>query len=72
MNQASESQTYQAMLAEVEEIVQKISGDQYNLDEMVERVEHGYVLIKTMRERLETTKMKIEKLRDKFTDESAE
>jgi len=67
---SSESATYQNMLKEVETIVGAVSSNPMDLDEMVKNVEKGYSLIKTMRERLDTTKDKIEKLRVEYSDES--
>ncbi len=58
-----ESQTYQSMLQEVEQIVDKVGDQSLDLDAMVSEVEKGYQLIKKMRSRLDETKGKIEKLR---------
>jgi exodeoxyribonuclease VII small subunit len=63
-----ESQKYQEMLREVEAIVQSISGSDLDLDDLVERIERGYELVKSMRERLEHTKMKIDKLRQEYSE----
>ncbi|MEZ4743917.1 MAG: exodeoxyribonuclease VII small subunit [Bdellovibrionota bacterium] len=65
----SEAQSYQKMLQEVETIVEKISSNAIDLDDMVKDVERGYLLVKTMRERLSTTKEKIEKLRLEYSSE---
>lgn len=62
----NESVTYKAMLSEVEAIVRQVASSDLDLDQMVEKVERGYSLIKTMRARLEETKDKIEKLRLDF------
>jgi exodeoxyribonuclease VII small subunit len=61
-----ESQTYQAMLTELDEIVRNVGQGQLDLDEIVSKIEHGYKLISTMRERLDTTKARVEKLRVSF------
>lgn len=61
-----ESQTYQAMLSELDDIVRQVGQGQLDLDEIVGKIEHGYKLIATMRERLDTTKAKVEKLRVDF------
>lgn len=58
----SESKTYQAMLMEVESIVDQISGQEIDLDSLVGKVEQAHGLISSMRERLEATKEKIEEL----------
>ena len=63
MNKApSESGTYQKMLADVEQITREISTDQVDLDQLVGKIEQGYALINKMRERLDQTKEKLEKL----------
>jgi exodeoxyribonuclease VII small subunit len=61
-----ESQTYQAMLTELDDIVRHIGQGQLDLDDIVEKIEHGYKLIGTMRERLDATKDRVEKLRVDF------
>jgi exodeoxyribonuclease VII small subunit len=60
---ATESTTYKDMLLEVETICRDVSSPDVDLDEMVQKIEHGYGLIKTMRARLEETKAKVEQLR---------
>jgi len=64
------SKTYKSMLSEVEAIVQDISSNEVDLDEMVSKVERGYELIQKMRLKLETTKEKIEELHKKYEDVS--
>lgn len=66
----NESQSYQLMLEEVEGIVRTVSGGPMDLDEVVSRVERGYKLIKTMRQRLDTTKARVEKLRTEFENDA--
>jgi exodeoxyribonuclease VII small subunit len=61
-----ESQTYQSMMGELDDIVRQVSQGQMDLDEIVGRIEHGYKLIGTMRERLDATKARVEKLRVDF------
>ena len=61
-----ESQTYQTMLSELDDIVRHVGQGQLDLDEIVSKIEHGYKLIATMRERLDATKAKVEKLRVDF------
>jgi exodeoxyribonuclease VII small subunit len=63
---ANESQSYQAMLSELDEIVRNVGQGQLDLDEIVSKIEHGYKLISTMRERLDATKSRVEKLRVDF------
>jgi exodeoxyribonuclease VII small subunit len=65
-SEKKESQTYQSMLGELDELVRQVSQGQMDLDDIVGRVEHGYKLIATMRERLDATKTRVEKLRVDF------
>ena len=69
---AKESQTYQAMLTELDDIVRQVGHGQLDLDEIVGKIEHGYKIIATMRERLDATKAKVEKLRVDFEKGSPE
>lgn len=62
----SEAKTYQKMLTEVDTIVKEISEERIDLDQLVEKIEKGYGLIKKMRGRLDETKQKLEKLRQDF------
>ncbi len=66
-----ESKTYQALLVEVETLVQDISSGKLDLDDMVAKVEKGYSLIKTMRSRLEEVKGKIEKLHADHSEQNS-
>jgi exodeoxyribonuclease VII small subunit len=68
-SQPKESVRYQEMLREVEGIVESVGDSNLDLDEMVQKIERGYSLIKSMRDRLETTKSRIEKLRVEFDSE---
>lgn len=61
-----ESKTYQTMLNELDEIVREVSHGKMDLDEVVTKIEHGYQLIATMRQRLDQTRAKVEKLRVDF------
>ena len=67
-SQPKESENYQTMLREVEGLVTAMSTPGLDLDEMVTKVERGYTLIKSMRERLDQTKEKIEKMRAEYTN----
>jgi len=69
--QKSESKTYQAMLSELDEIVRSVGQGQLDLDEIVGKIEHGYQLISIMRERLDQTRSKVEKLRVDFEKTTA-
>jgi exodeoxyribonuclease VII small subunit len=61
-----ESATYQQMLGELDDLVRQVSQGSMDLDDIVGRIEHGYKLIATMRERLDVTKARVEKLRVDF------
>lgn len=65
-----ESQTYQTMLKKVENLIQEVSQPDIDLDQMIEKVEKGYSLIQTMRERLEKAKVHIDELHQKFEETS--
>jgi len=69
---ADDSQNYQRMLEEAETIVREIGVGKMDLDLMVEKIERGYILIKNMRQRLDDTKTKIEKLRAAHESDPAE
>ncbi len=64
-----ESQKYQKMLEDVENIISDIGDGNVELDEIVEKIERGYELIKTMRKRLDETKLKVDKLREEHTED---
>ena len=63
----SEAKTYKEMLDEVESIVREVASPEMDLDDMVGKVERGYALIKTMRERLDATREKIDKLQQQYS-----
>ncbi len=63
-----ESQSYQSMLQEVETLVREVASPELDLDHMVQKVERGYELIRTMKLRLDETKLRIEQLHQKFED----
>ena len=54
------------MMEEVEGIIASISSQEVDLDKMVEQVEKGYQIIAAMRQELDTTKMKVDQLRERF------
>jgi exodeoxyribonuclease VII small subunit len=62
----TDSKSYQAMLNELDEIVREVSQGKLDLDDVVGKIEHGYELIGTMRQRLDQTRAKVEKLRVDF------
>ena len=64
-----ESQSYQKMLTEVEDLVRDMASPELDLDAMVQKVERGYELIRTMKLRLEETKTRIDQLHERY-DES--
>ena len=58
-------QNYEQMLRRVEQIVQQLNGQDLDLDSIVARVEEGYALVNSLKLRLDSTKMKIESLRER-------
>lgn len=62
----NEANTYRQMLEEVEGICRDVASPELDLDEMVQKIEKGYGLIKAMRARLDETKTKVEQLRLTF------
>ena len=67
-----ESESYQAMLNEVEAIVREVNSPSLDLDLMVEKVERGYNLIKKMQDRLESTKKRIDQLSGQFESQCSQ
>ncbi len=58
-----ESTRYREMLDEVEAIVRDLGQNKQDLDEVTTKVQRGYEVIKAMKERLEQTRMQLEKIR---------
>ncbi|MCB9229108.1 MAG: exodeoxyribonuclease VII small subunit [Deltaproteobacteria bacterium] len=54
--------SFNGMLRKVESIISGLSGDGTDLDDLVQKVEQGYDLIRRMQQKLEQTRMTIEKL----------
>ena len=69
-----ESQTYQQMLHSMEHILSEISSEKIDLDDMIEKVEKGYHLLKKMNARLDNAKEKITQLKNVYepTEEKRE
>lgn len=57
---------YGAMLREVKQIVEQLSADTVDVDDMAQKVERGFTMINAMKERLNETKEKIDDLYEKF------
>jgi exodeoxyribonuclease VII small subunit len=66
-----EAQTYQKMLEEVEGLVRDIAAPELDLDLMVQKVERGYELIRSMKLRLEETKTRIDQLHQRYDESEA-
>lgn len=62
MNETQESRKYREMLEEIETIVRDLSQNPQDLDEVAGKVKRGHELIRTMRDRLEQTRMTVERL----------
>lgn len=65
-----ESQSYEAMLREVEAIVAQLGKNEISLDDLVSRVERGFSLIKQMSSRLDQAKMQIHELKQAYDEGS--
>lgn len=63
---AEDKPRYSAMLREVREIVDALSADSVDVDDMAHKVEQGFTMITEMKQRLNETKDKIEDLYQKF------
>jgi len=66
MTHKPESQTYQQMLDSVEHILSEISSEKIDLDDMIDKVEKGYHLLKKMNARLDNAKEKIIQLKNVY------
>ena len=70
LNQKSESKKYGKMLKDVELILEDLSSDNLDLDQIITKVETGYQLLKSMRIRLDDAKDRIEKLKEEYEPKS--
>ena len=66
MTSKPESQSYQQMLDSVEQILSEISSEKVDLDDMIDKVEKGYHLLKKMNARLDNAKGKITQLKNVY------
>ena len=64
----AETSNYQTMLTELENIMREVNQPDIDLDLLVNKVERGYDLILSMRDRLQQTKAKVAELHKKFED----
>jgi exodeoxyribonuclease VII small subunit len=62
MSKQNESRKYQEMLEEVESIVRDLSQNTQDLDEVASKVKRGHDLVKAMRDRLDQTRMSVERM----------
>jgi len=58
----AEKQTYSLMLAELEEIVDSVSGDDCPVDDLEKKVLRAAKLIKALRERLQKTEKSVSEM----------
>lgn len=56
---AIEQMTFKEILAELEETVQALEGNQLELEDSIKRYERGVALLKASRERLENAQQKV-------------
>lgn len=74
MNQHEEnkSHTFNNMVTKIENIIAEISSNRIDLDDVLEKTEEGYKLLKSMKHKLEDAKSKIEQLKNEYnpSDES--
>ena len=62
----SDSTKYSKMLEEVDAIAASIEDGEVDLDQLVTKIERGYTLIESMKERLDSTETRIEEISAKF------
>ena len=58
--------SYEKEYAELEKIIELIQKDQLPMDEVLSKVENGFMLIEKLQKTLSETKHKIEKLQEKY------
>lgn len=61
-----ESQTFNNMVIKIEKIIENISSDKVDLDDVLDKTEEGYKILKSMKLKLEEAKTKIEQLKDEY------
>ena len=66
---ATEKLSYAKALAELEDIVGKMESNQYEIDELAEKVKRVAVLVKFCKEKLRDTSVEVQKIFDGITDE---
>lgn len=59
---SSKEKSFEALMADLEGLVEKLEGDELNLDEAIQSNEQALKLIKACRQRLDTARQKIEQL----------
>ena len=66
---ATEKLSYSKALAELEEIVGKMESNQYEIDELTEKVKRVAVLVKFCKEKLRDTSTEVQKIFDGINEE---
>lgn len=61
-----ESQSFNKMVNRIEGIINRISGENIDLDEVLSQTEEGYKVLKSMKLKLEDAKNKIEQLKQEY------
>ncbi len=54
--------SYQEAISEIEEILARIENEEFDIDELAEKVKRVSLLIRTCREKLQTTQEEVEKI----------
>ena len=67
---AAEKLSYSKALAELEAIVGKMEANEYEIDELTEKVKRVAVLVKFCKEKLRDTSTEVQKIFDGINDEN--
>jgi len=60
--------TYNEAISEIEEILNKIENEEFNVDELAEKVKRVSVLLKICREKLQSTNEQVEQILKEMED----
>ena len=62
----SQSESFNQMISKIEGIIAEMSSQDVDLDDVLSKTEEGYKLLKSMKEKLEEAKEKIEQLKNDY------